>query len=173
MKGSDTDGTDDEEVDDDGVDSPSKFHRVGSKAGAQRRRLTELEWATFGAAQAGLDAELLNVNEHAGEAAASGVQFFSNLQNAGISAEQLQTVSDALFGSSSGPMANPPPQASRARTAPPPAPSTCQFDNELNDSSLPNHMGAKSRWIIRGFHDPDIALWNRAVPTPASADALL
>ena len=31
-------------------------------------------------------------------------------------------------------------------------------------------MGPKSRWIIQGFHDPDIALLNRSVPTPATSD---
>jgi hypothetical protein len=31
-------------------------------------------------------------------------------------------------------------------------------------------MAAKSRWIIQGFHDPDIAVLNRSVPTPTTSD---
>ena len=34
-------------------------------------------------------------------------------------------------------------------------------------------MGAKSRLIIQGFHDPDIALLNRTVPTPSTSDVPL
>ena len=35
---------------------------------------------------------------------------------------------------------------------------------------VPSHSGAKSRWIIQGFHDPDIALLDRSVPTPTHTD---
>ena len=45
-----------------------------------------------------------------------------------------------------------------------------EFDNGLKDPEVPKHLGAKSRWIIQGFHDPDIAILNRTVPTPATAD---
>ena len=38
---------------------------------------------------------------------------------------------------------------------------------------MPVHAGAKSRWIIQGFHDPDIAVLNRTVPTPFTADVPL
>ena len=44
------------------------------------------------------------------------------------------------------------------------------FDNRLDDPDVPNHMGAKSRWIIQGFHDPDTHLLVRTVPTPATSD---
>ena len=47
------------------------------------------------------------------------------------------------------------------------------FNNGLGDPSVPKHLGAKSRWIIQGFHDPDIALLNRSVPTPETADVPL
>jgi len=48
-----------------------------------------------------------------------------------------------------------------------------EFDNALLDPEVPAHMGAKSRWIIQGFHDPDIAILNRTVPTPATSDVPL
>ena len=38
------------------------------------------------------------------------------------------------------------------------------FDNKLNDPDIAKHLGAKSRWIVLGFHDPDIAILNRSVP---------
>ena len=44
------------------------------------------------------------------------------------------------------------------------------FDNGLDDPEVPSHMGVKSRWIIQGFHDPDIHLLVRTVPTPATSD---
>ena len=47
------------------------------------------------------------------------------------------------------------------------------FDNGLNDPDVPKHLGAKSRWILQGFHDPDIAILNRTVPTPATSDVPL
>ena len=47
-----------------------------------------------------------------------------------------------------------------------------EFDNELGDPEVPTHLGAKSRWILQGFHDPDIHILNRTVPTPATEDVL-
>ena len=47
------------------------------------------------------------------------------------------------------------------------------YDNGLNDPSIPSYLGAKSRWIVQGFHDPDIAILNRKVPTPGTSDVLL
>ena len=47
------------------------------------------------------------------------------------------------------------------------------YDNGLKDPEGPKHLGPKSRWIIQGFHDPDIAILNRAVPTPATTDVPL
>ena len=47
------------------------------------------------------------------------------------------------------------------------------FDNGRNDPAVPKHMCAKSRWIVQGFHDPDIAVLNRSVPTPATSDVPL
>ena len=49
------------------------------------------------------------------------------------------------------------------------------FDNKLEKTvpGLAKHLGAKSRWIILGFHDPDIANLNRSVPTPETADVPL
>ena len=48
-----------------------------------------------------------------------------------------------------------------------------EFDNGLSDTTIPSNMGAKSRWIVQGFHDPDITLLNRTVPTPATSDVPL
>ena len=38
---------------------------------------------------------------------------------------------------------------------------------------MAKHLGAKSRWIILGFHDPDIAILHRSVPTPEPQDVPL
>ena len=34
-------------------------------------------------------------------------------------------------------------------------------------------MGAKTRWILQGFHDPDIEMLNRSVSTPETEDVPL
>ena len=47
------------------------------------------------------------------------------------------------------------------------------YDNGLKLPEIPKHHGAKSRWIIVGFHDPNIALLNRTVPTPETGDVPL
>jgi hypothetical protein len=47
------------------------------------------------------------------------------------------------------------------------------YDNELDMPGVGKHMAAKSRWIIQGFHDPDIAVLNRSVPTPTTSDVPL
>ena len=47
------------------------------------------------------------------------------------------------------------------------------YDNGLNDPSIPSYLGAKSRWIVQGFRDPDIAILDRTVPTPGTSDVLL
>ena len=47
------------------------------------------------------------------------------------------------------------------------------FDNGLQDTNVAKHLGAKSRWILQGFHDPDIAILNRSVPTPETMDVPL
>ena len=48
------------------------------------------------------------------------------------------------------------------------------FENKLPPAEgVAKHYGAKSRWIIQGFHDPDIAILNRTVPTPATSDVPL
>ena len=47
------------------------------------------------------------------------------------------------------------------------------FDNGLQDPNVAKHLGAKSRWILQGFHDPDIAILNRSVPTPETMDVPL
>ena len=47
------------------------------------------------------------------------------------------------------------------------------YDNGLQDASIAKHLGAKSRWILQGFHDPDIAILNRSVPTPETMDVPL
>ena len=46
-------------------------------------------------------------------------------------------------------------------------------DNGLNRPEHPKHMGAKSRWIMQGFTDPDISLLNRTVPTPTTEDVFM
>ena len=48
-----------------------------------------------------------------------------------------------------------------------------EFDSELGDPEVPTHLGAKSRWILQGFHDPDIHILNRTVPTPVTEDVPL
>ena len=48
-----------------------------------------------------------------------------------------------------------------------------EHNNGLGDPTIAPHLGAKSRWILQGFHDPDIALLNRTVPTPATTDVPL
>ena len=47
------------------------------------------------------------------------------------------------------------------------------FDNILRDQMVAKHLGAKSRWIIQGFHDPDIEILDRTVPTPSTSDVPL
>ena len=53
-----------------------------------------------------------------------------------------------------------------------------EFDTPLppqiiSASAIPAHHGAKSRWILQGFHDPDITILRRSVPTPETADVPL
>jgi hypothetical protein len=38
---------------------------------------------------------------------------------------------------------------------------------------VPSPLRAESRWILQGFHDPDIAVLNRTVPIPEIADVAL
>ena len=45
-----------------------------------------------------------------------------------------------------------------------------QHDNGLQLDEVAKHLGAKSRWILLGFHDPDISILNRSVPTPETMD---
>lgn len=40
-------------------------------------------------------------------------------------------------------------------------------------TNYPKHLDAKIRWIIQGFHDPDIKKLQRSVPTPEMSDVLL
>jgi len=44
---------------------------------------------------------------------------------------------------------------------------------EILQNDIPEHHGAKSRWILQGFHDPDITILKRSVPTPETADVPL
>jgi hypothetical protein len=44
---------------------------------------------------------------------------------------------------------------------------------ERAEANVATHLGAKSRWILQGFHDPDIAILNRSVPTPETSDVPL
>ena len=46
-------------------------------------------------------------------------------------------------------------------------------DKQLGDPEVAKHLGAKSRWVLQGFHDPDIHLLNRTVPTPSTSDVPL
>ena len=48
-----------------------------------------------------------------------------------------------------------------------------EFNNGLHDENVAKHQGAKSRWIIQGFHGPDIANLKRTVPTPETSDVPL
>ena len=43
-----------------------------------------------------------------------------------------------------------------------------EYNNGLNDSSVPKNYDATSRSFIRGFHDPDVAALSRTVPTPST-----
>ena len=83
----------DDDVDgfDDGADTPSKFAPRSSS-----KHMTELEWASFGAADAGLGAEILNINEHAARVASSSTGFFSELRD-GLTKDQIGCVAAALF----------------------------------------------------------------------------
>ena len=40
-------------------------------------------------------------------------------------------------------------------------------------AGTPDHHDAKSRWTLQRFHDPDIAILNRSVPIPETADTPL
>eukprot|EP00973_Karenia_brevis_P034370 4741099-Karenia_brevis.AAC.1 len=40
----------------------------------------------------------------------------------------------------------------------------------MREAGIPAHHGAKSRWILQGYHDPDITILNRSVPTPETSD---
>ena len=44
---------------------------------------------------------------------------------------------------------------------------------DIEEAQIPAHHDAKSRWIIQGFHDPDITILNRSVPTPETSDVPL
>ena len=44
---------------------------------------------------------------------------------------------------------------------------------EAAAAEIPIHHGAKSRWILQGFHDPDITILKRSVPTPETSDVPL
>ena len=44
---------------------------------------------------------------------------------------------------------------------------------EISDNNIPEHHGAKSRWISQGFHDPDIAILNRPLATQETSDVPL
>ena len=46
-------------------------------------------------------------------------------------------------------------------------------NNGLSDDIVKSNYAAKSRWILLGFNDPDIALLNRSVPTPETMDVPL
>ena len=48
-----------------------------------------------------------------------------------------------------------------------------EHDNGLEDINFPKHLDAQTRWIIQGFHDPDIEKLQRSVPTPETADVPL
>ena len=43
----------------------------------------------------------------------------------------------------------------------------------IQEAQVPTHHGAKSRWILQGFHDPDISILRRSVPTPETSDVPL
>lgn len=44
---------------------------------------------------------------------------------------------------------------------------------DVQEARVPRHHGPKSRWILQGFHDPDITILNRSVPTPETQDVPL
>eukprot|EP00973_Karenia_brevis_P020343 2792310-Karenia_brevis.AAC.1 len=46
-------------------------------------------------------------------------------------------------------------------------------DDLMREARIPEHHGAKSRWILQGFQDPDIATLNRSAPTPETSDVPL
>ena len=43
----------------------------------------------------------------------------------------------------------------------------------IQDAQVPRHHDAKSRWILHGFHDPDISILRRSFPTPETSDVPL
>ena len=77
-RNSDSPFSSDEEVDglNDGADTPSKFAPRSSS-----KHMTELEWASFGAAEAGLGAEVLNVNEHGACVISSSTSWFGDMRD--------------------------------------------------------------------------------------------
>ena len=100
--------SDDEDDDDfqNGVDTPSKFQKLASRRAMQKRKMgtsrvarkTELEWASFGASDAGLGEELLGMNEFAGDVEAGALSFLASIGKSSVTSEQLRKVTEALFG---------------------------------------------------------------------------
>ena len=69
------------------------------KMGTSRvARRTELEWASFGASDAGLGEELLGMNEFAGDVEAGALSFLASIGKSSVTSEQLRKVTEALFG---------------------------------------------------------------------------
>ena len=82
-----------------GVDTPSKFHKLKTNATQVRGpRTTELDWAAWRAEESGLGEELLSVNEFSGTAEDASLKFLHSLKT-NVTTEQLRSVSEALFGS--------------------------------------------------------------------------
>ena len=95
-RNSDAPFSSDEEVDglNDGADTPSKFAPRSSS-----KHMTELNWASFGAAEAGLGAEVLNVNEHGACVTSSSTSWFGDMRDS-LSKDQIESVAAALFSDS-------------------------------------------------------------------------
>ena len=47
------------------------------------------------------------------------------------------------------------------------------YNDMLDDPTVPESHDSKFRWTIQGFHDPDIAVLSRTVPTPSTSDVPL
>lgn len=43
----------------------------------------------------------------------------------------------------------------------------------VTEADVPENHGSTSRWILQGFHDPDITILRRSVPTPETSDVPL
>ena len=142
-------GQEDEDVEgvDDGADTPSKFAHTRSST----KHLTEVEWATVGAAEAGLGAEVLNINEHSAALSSSSVSWWGDMHSS-CSREQIDSVAAALFSDSVPPARHPSTKGSTGpgagdRAGMPAPPSHGRGDQSLQAKPAPSTSCPVSSWV--------------------------